>query len=184
MKSQLNQPALKKTNKQISFQDCKLKWQVCITLFFLFFCHIYITLLRSWVDTQHVHVNMLMHSIQYSVKMKRTSVRTVTDNFFFFYKCQRALDKCWGKKTKQWFQEETVRLFLSFKKQPKELWFPFLFSSIKQFETMVQKFSAGTYVNYLKHLTQNKPQIWSKQKSSPICAYPVTKQDLNPSFLN
>lgn len=29
---------------------------------------------------------------------------------------------------------------LSFKKQPKELWFPFLFSSsIKQFETMVQK---------------------------------------------
>lgn len=49
---------------------------------------------------------------------------------------------------------------------------------------MVQNFSAGTYVNYLKHLTQNKPQIWSKQKSSPICAYLVTKQDLNPSFLN
>ena len=46
MKSQLNQPALKK-NKQISCQDCKLKWQVSITLFFLFFHHIYITLLQS-----------------------------------------------------------------------------------------------------------------------------------------
>lgn len=29
---------------------------------------------------------------------------------------------------------------------------------------MVQKFSAEIYINYLKHLTQNKSQIWSKQK--------------------
>lgn len=36
--------------------------------------------------------------------------------------------------------------------------------SIKKFEEMVQKFSAGTYINYLKHLIWNKPQIWSKQK--------------------
>lgn len=29
---------------------------------------------------------------------------------------------------------------------------------------MVQKFSAGTCINHLKHLTHSKPQVWSKQK--------------------
>lgn len=55
--------------------------------------------------------------------------------------------------------------------------------SIKMFEDTILKFSAGTYLNYLKNLTQNKRQILSKQKSPCICAYLSAKQDLNPSFL-
>lgn len=42
MKSQLNQPVLK--NKQVNFQDFKLKLQVlCHTVFHFFLNHIYIT---------------------------------------------------------------------------------------------------------------------------------------------
>lgn len=142
MKSQLNQPALKKTNKQISFQDCKLKWQVCITLFFLFFCHIYITLLRSWVHTQHVHVNMLMHSIQYSVKMKRTSVRTVTDNFFFFTSVNVHLTNVEGKKQSSDFKKKQYDYFSHLKNNRKSFGFHFcshLLSSLRQwFKNLVQ----------------------------------------------
>lgn len=39
-------------------------------------------------------------------------------------------------------------------------------------------------MNYLKHATQNKPQIWSKQKSPCICVLSIHYSGLNPSFLN
>lgn len=37
-------------------------------------------------------------------------------------------------------------------------------------EETTLKFSAGTFLNYLKNLIQNKRQILSKQKSPCICA--------------
>lgn len=49
---------------------------------------------------------------------------------------------------------------------------------------MVKKFSAGSFINYLKHATENKLQTWSKQKSSCICIDLFISQGLNSSFLN
>lgn len=50
-------------------------------------------------------------------------------------------------------------------------------------EDTILKFSAGTHLNYLKNLTQNKRQLLNKQKSPCICAYLSAKWDFNPRFL-